>query len=73
MAYQFIGYIYYTGLTLFLIAHWLFGFAYLFTALNLNYQLQIQEKMNEYEAEGTGTRLLSETQKKLESEIQKIE
>ena len=39
--YQFVGYIYYIAQTIFLVAHWLFGFVYLFTALNLGYQLQI--------------------------------
>ena len=39
--YQFVGYIYYSASIIFLEAHWLFGFVYLYTALNLSYQLQI--------------------------------
>ena len=36
------GYVYYSCQILFLLAHWLFGFVYLFTAVKLGFQLQFE-------------------------------
>ena len=43
MEYQFIGYVYYSSQMAFLLAHWLFGFVYLFTAINLGFQLALDD------------------------------
>ena len=51
VAYQFVGYVYYTAQASFLAAHWLFGFVYLITAVNLDFQLALDEKVNGREQE----------------------
>ena len=58
MWYNFVGYVHYSSQIIFLVAHWLFGFVYLYTALNLGYQLQIDQRLTEYQ-ESSGTLILT--------------
>ena len=51
VSYQFVGYVYYSAQASFLAAHWLFGFVYLITAVNLEFKLSLDEKINGREQE----------------------